>query len=83
MVAELPDEVAGPVREHLLASHTTIEQVGAEVVEPAGVRHLVLNHLLSPILGPDEHWKRARRGFRGKLSVGRDLMTFTLPAGRR
>jgi ribonuclease BN (tRNA processing enzyme) len=64
---------------HLLESHTTIEDVGA-VAERAGARRLVLTHL-APQDNPDSRWMQARRGFSGKLVVGRDLLE--LGVGRR
>lgn len=75
VVAALPADQAAAVKAHLLASHTTIEQVGRDVAEPAGVGHLVLSHLL-PGDAPDNRWRAARAGFSGRLTVGRDLMQF-------
>jgi ribonuclease BN (tRNA processing enzyme) len=79
LTAALPPGTAEAVREHLLASHTTIAQVGRDVAEPAGVKTLVLNHLV-PGDSPDSTWRGAQRGFSGRLVVGRDLMS--LPVGR-
>jgi ribonuclease BN (tRNA processing enzyme) len=64
------------LREHLLASHTTTEQVGKLATE-AGVKTLVLSHLVPG--GPpglaDEAWRDAvRPHFAGELIVGRDLL---------
>ncbi|WP_197517374.1 MBL fold metallo-hydrolase [Microbacterium karelineae] len=56
---------------HLLESHTTIEDVGP-VAEAAGARALVLNHLV-PGDGPVPQYRKAGRGFSGRLIVGRDL----------
>lgn len=78
LTASLPPETAGPVREHLLASHTTIEQVGRDVAEPAGAKTLVLSHLV-PAANPTSRWREAQRGYSGHLVVGKDLMT--LPVG--
>ncbi|MEI7058172.1 MBL fold metallo-hydrolase [Nocardioides sp. CCNWLW239] len=72
LVASLPSETAGPVRKHLLESHTTIEQVGRDVAEQAGVGTLVLSHLV-PADNPSSRWRQARRGFSGELVVGEDL----------
>ena len=71
LVATLPAEVAGLVGQHLLESHTTIEQVGRDVAERAGAKTLVLTHL-----GGDgaSKWRRAQRGYSGRLVVGEDLM---------
>lgn len=67
---------AATLREHLLASHTTTEQVG-RVATDAGVGTLVLSHFVPggyPFV-PDEVWRDAvRPHFSGRLVVGRDLM---------
>jgi len=63
---------------HLAESHTDIDRVG-EVAEAAGVKHLVLSHLVPGELTEvtDGQWRRrAQRGFSGKVTVGRDLMQF-------
>lgn len=64
------------LREHLLASHTTTEQVGRIATE-AGVKTLVLSHFVPggypPI--PDEVWRDAvAPHFKGRLIVGHDLL---------
>ncbi len=64
------------LREHLLASHTTTEQVGRIATE-AGVKTLVLNHFVPggnpPV--PEETWRDAvAPHFKGRIIVGRDLM---------
>ncbi|MGN5238359.1 MBL fold metallo-hydrolase [Rhodococcus sp. SJ-3] len=58
--------------EHLLHSHTTIEQVGP-IAEQAGAKSLVLSHL-APGNNPRERWLAASAGFSGDLIVGEDLM---------
>jgi ribonuclease BN (tRNA processing enzyme) len=67
---------AKTLREHLIASHTTTEQVGRIATE-AGVKTLVLSHFVPggyPFLS-DEVWADAVRPyFSGNLVVGRDLM---------
>jgi ribonuclease BN (tRNA processing enzyme) len=64
------------LREHLLASHTSTEDVGRIAAE-AGVNTLVLSHLV-PGADPsitDEQWSEgARKYFNGKIIVGKDLM---------
>lgn len=75
LAAVLPEEIAPAVREHLLISHTTIEQVGRDVAEVAGAKNLVLSHLV-PGNNADERWEEARKGYSGNLIVGRDLMRF-------
>ena len=57
--------------QHLVNAHTTIEQVG-HIAEQAGVGTLVLSHLV-PGNWPEHRWRRAGRGFSGRLIVGRDL----------
>lgn len=81
LVASLPKQQREPVREHLLAAHTTIEQVGRDVAEAAGVQNLVLSHLVP---GDDSvhRWGEAQRGFSGKLIVGDDLMQLGVGAPR-
>ncbi|MFC4079430.1 hypothetical protein [Amycolatopsis samaneae] len=71
LLAAQPTETR--LKEHLLASHTTNEQV-AKVALEAKVGHLVLNHLVS--FGPvsDAEWERDCRGaWRGPLVVATDL----------
>jgi ribonuclease BN (tRNA processing enzyme) len=67
---------AKSLREHLLASHTTTEQVGRIATE-AGVKTLVLSHFVpggAPVI-PDEIWFEAVRPFfSGNLVIGRDLL---------
>ena len=67
---------ATTLRQHLLASHTSTEQVG-RIASEAGVKTLVLSHFVPggyPFL-PDEVWADAVRPyFSGNLVVGRDLM---------
>jgi ribonuclease BN (tRNA processing enzyme) len=75
IVETIPVEQREGVRQHLLTSHTTIEQVGRDVAERAGAKNLVLNHLV-PSNNPDERWRQASNGFSGSLFVGKDLMKF-------
>jgi ribonuclease BN (tRNA processing enzyme) len=64
------------LRAHLLASHTSTEEVGRIATE-AGVKTLVLSHFVpggEPAI-PDAVWRDAvRPHFAGELIVGRDLM---------
>jgi len=65
---------AGRLREHLLASHTSLGDVGT-VAARAGVRTLVLNHFVPSEGIEDEVWRQgAARGFPGEIIVGSDLM---------
>jgi ribonuclease BN (tRNA processing enzyme) len=63
------------LREHLLASHTSTEDVG-RVAAQAGVKTLVLSHLVpgdDPTI-TDEQWTEGvRRHYRGRIIVGKDL----------
>jgi len=61
---------------HLLAAHTTIEQVGS-VAEQCGVRALVLSHI-APGDNPVSRWEEAKSGFSGRLVVGEDLLQIGL-----
>ncbi|MFF5105849.1 MBL fold metallo-hydrolase [Streptomyces sp. NPDC000134] len=80
LAAALPASRREAMREHLLTSHTTIDQVGRDVAEPAGVRQLVLNHLV-PATNPARRWKAAQKGYSGKLVVGEDLLTLGVGRG--
>jgi ribonuclease BN (tRNA processing enzyme) len=67
---------AKTLREHLLASHTTTEQVGRIATE-AGVKTLVLSHFVPggyPFLKDDVWFDAVRPYFSGNLIVGRDLL---------
>jgi hypothetical protein len=54
-----------------LSAHTKVEDVGP-VAERAGVRTLVLSHLV-PGNRPDSVWRAAQQGFSGRLVIGHDL----------
>jgi ribonuclease BN (tRNA processing enzyme) len=64
------------LREHLLASHTSTEDVG-RVAARAGVKTVVLSHLVpggDPTI-TDEMWTAGvRKNFGGQVIVGRDLL---------
>ncbi len=75
----MPPEVGEPLKEHLIASHTTIEQVGRDVAEPCGAKNLVLHHLL-PANAPRERWQEAQHGYSGNLILGEDLMALGVGA---
>jgi ribonuclease BN (tRNA processing enzyme) len=66
---------AARLREHLLASHTTTEDVG-RVAAAAGVKTLVLPHLV-PADGevtPEQWTDGVRKHFSGQVILGRDLL---------
>lgn len=64
------------LRAHLMAAHTTTEEVG-KIANEAGVKTLVLSHFVpggTPVI-PDQVWYEAvKPHFAGRLIVGRDLM---------
>ena len=67
---------AKTLRAHLLAAHTTTEQVGRIATE-AGVKTLVLSHFVpgGPPIVEDKTWFDAVRPYySGNLIVGRDLL---------
>lgn len=67
---------AKTLREHLLASHTTTEQVG-EVATKARVKTLVLSHFVPggyPFLNDSVWLSDVRKSFKGRIIVGRDLL---------
>jgi ribonuclease BN (tRNA processing enzyme) len=74
LIARVPH--AGRLREHLLASHTTPEDVG-RVAAQAGVETLVLSHFVpgdDPSI-TDEQWAEGvKKHFKGNVIVGKDLM---------
>jgi ribonuclease BN (tRNA processing enzyme) len=64
------------LREHLLASHTTTEQVGRIATE-AGVKTLVLSHFVpggAPVIKDEVWFDAVRPYFSGNLMIGRDLL---------
>lgn len=64
------------LREHLLAAHTSTEDVG-RIAAQAGVKTVVLTHFVpgdDPTI-TDEQWTDGvRQNFKGRIIVGRDLM---------
>ncbi|MGH7660996.1 MAG: MBL fold metallo-hydrolase [Vulcanimicrobiaceae bacterium] len=65
---------ASGLHEHLMASHTRLEDVGT-VASRAGVRTLVLTHFVPSEGIADEVWRAgAARGFPGEIIVGSDLL---------
>jgi ribonuclease BN (tRNA processing enzyme) len=78
LVARVPN--AGSLKSHLMASHTTTEDVG-RVAAQAGVKTLVLNHLVpgdDPTI-TDAMWAEdVKKHFSGRIIVGADLMSLPL-----
>lgn len=62
---------------HIVATHTPLEEAGRMAAE-AGVRTLVLTHLvpgaLDPLLTDETYLAPARKTFRGRIVVGRDQL---------
>jgi ribonuclease BN (tRNA processing enzyme) len=71
---------ASTLKAHLLASHTSTEDVG-RIAKAAGVKKLVMTHLVpgdDPSI-TDEMWMEgARKNFDGPIVVARDLMEIDL-----
>lgn len=81
LAATLPVELRDAVRQHLIESHTTIEQVGRDVAEPANAKNLVLTHYAPD--NPAARWRQAKRGYSGNLIVGTDLLEVGVGRRRR
>ena len=74
IVSSVPN--ASRLKQHLIDSHTAVEDVG-RVAEAAGVKTLVLSHLVPPDdpAVTDQMWLDAARShFRGTVIVAKDLM---------
>ncbi len=64
------------LREHIMASHTSTEDVGRIAAE-AGVKTLVLSHLIpgdDPSVTDAQWLEGVRKHFQGRVVVGKDLM---------
>jgi ribonuclease BN (tRNA processing enzyme) len=74
-IDRIADRNATTLREHLLKSHTTTEQLGRVAAE-AGVGTVVLTHLVPAFPDLiDAMWEAGvRHHFKGRVIVGRDLM---------
>lgn len=60
------------LRQHMLNSHTPIEEVG-KVARSCGAKTLILNHLVPAVI-PASRLQQARKGFSGKFFIGKDMM---------
>jgi ribonuclease Z len=60
------------------AYHTSAKEAG-EIAEKAKVKMLVMTHLIPADATEQDFLKEARKGFSGKIMVGRDLMHIELP----
>ncbi len=75
--------VPAPLLEHFAVAHTPDDKVGG-IAQQAGVRSLVLSHLVpsNPKWMSDEQYKKnAQQGFDGTVVVGRDLMKLDVTSG--
>ena len=73
----------GPALERMAGLHTDVTQVG-DVAERARVAELILTHYLpaEPDAITEAEWtERARQGFSGITTAGRDGLRRRLPAG--
>jgi ribonuclease BN (tRNA processing enzyme) len=68
------------LKKHLLDSHTAAEDVG-RIADAANVKVLVMSHLVPGDLDvTDEQWLgEAKKTFKGRIIVARDLMELKLP----
>ena len=67
---------ADRLREHLVASHTLVPDVG-KIASAAGVAKLALNHFVpvdDPLVTEDSWYEGARQEFSGEVIVGQDLL---------
>lgn len=74
IVATVPN--ATTLKQHIIDSHTAVEDCG-RVAQAAGVKTLVLSHLVPPDDPSitDQMWiAAARRHFKGTIIVGKDLL---------
>lgn len=74
LVAKVPN--ASTLKRHIIDSHTPVEECG-RIASEAGVKTLVLSHLVPPDdpLVTDRMWiDAARRHFTGEVVLGRDLL---------
>lgn len=72
---------AGNLKQHLMASHTTTDDVG-RIAQAAGVKKLVLTHLVpgdDPSIADAMWTEGVRKHFDGDIVVARDMMEIDLP----
>jgi ribonuclease Z len=78
----LGPNVRGTVFEKIFSYHADTAELG-KLAQRAGVPHVALTHLIPPPSNDDEERLFAADlrdgGYRGEISVGRDLMSFTFP----
>jgi len=68
------------LKKHLIDSHTSPENVG-RIADAAQVKVLVMSHLVpgEPVVTDADWMNEARRTFKGRIIVARDLMELKLP----
>ncbi len=69
----------------ILNYHTSPEDA-ARIAEKAGVRHLLLTHIIPPLPVADlkaAFLGDAKKLYRGSITIGEDGMLFSLPAGNK
>jgi ribonuclease BN (tRNA processing enzyme) len=69
------------LKKHLLASHTTTEDVG-RIAAAAGVKVLALSHFVpgdDPEVSDDDWTRDVKKSFSGRIVVAKDLMQLPLP----
>jgi ribonuclease BN (tRNA processing enzyme) len=69
------------LKKHLLASHTTTEDVG-RIAAAAGVKVLALSHFVpgdDPLVTDDDWTEGVKKNFSGRIIVAKDLMQLALP----
>jgi len=69
------------LKQHLLASHTTTEDVG-RIAAAAGVKVLVLSHFVpgdDPLVTDDNWTEDVKKNYSGRIIVAKDLMELKLP----
>lgn len=72
----LPTPAVDAIMRHMADEHTTAEDVG-RLAEAAGVKKLVLTHLIPGGDEPDSVYTDAvKRHYKGPVTVARDLMSF-------
>ena len=69
------------LKKHLMASHTTTEDVG-RIAAAAGVKTLVLSHFVpgdDPTVTDDDWTRDVKKNYSGRIIVAKDLMELKLP----
>ena len=71
--------LSGPPRDHMLQSHTQVQQVGS-VAQRSEAKKLVLSHIadLTGTLDTTQWERWAKQGYDGDVVVGRDLQSLVV-----